>query len=134
MIVFLFQLFISYFWLTDFIGDELEYQPFTVSHTSISIICAMLFQMTLYAEIQEAVQKITYLKRSRGTKSYQQGRLINILLLSMKCITPIFSIVVLLFTFTKEANMKMIIKSFVTIGFISNIDNIFVSTMPDVAI
>ena len=56
--------------------------------------------------------------------------MINILLSFMQTTSSIVTVFALIFTFIKEPNLKMIIKSFVTIAFISKIDDMFAGTLP----
>ena len=63
-------------------------------------------------------------------KQRVKGRFINILLSAMQSFSSIFTVFALILTFVKEPAIKMIIKSFVTIAFISKIDDMFASTLP----
>jgi len=74
---------------------------------------------------------LTYLKRQKSTRNLQSGRLVNIFLCSLQCITPLFTLFGLIYTFTKEPNIKMIIKSFVSVAFVINIDDHFSLTLPE---
>ena len=77
---------------------------------------------------------LIFLKRLKISHQNRRGRIFNILLSSMQIVSPLFTLIALLFTFTKEPSLRMIIKSFVTIGFISKIDDLFVNTLPQSSI
>ena len=119
------------YWTVDFFDETIyNYQPFSFSQTSVSIICGILFQMTLKSDFENSTRMITYLKRSSTMKNHSKGRLINILLAFMQSMSSIVTICALIFTFTKENSLAMIIKSFVTVAFIVSIDDAFAGTLP----
>ena len=74
---------------------------------------------------------LTYLKRQKGKDTQAKSRIINIILSFMKCLSILFSIFSLIFSFTREPSLKMIIKSMVTIAFNSRIDAVFADSLPD---
>lgn len=87
--------------------------------------------MNLKGDFENSVRILTYLKRSSTMKNHGKGRLINILLSSMQLMSSIITVLALIFTFTKEHSLKMIIKSFVTVAFIVKIDDAFAGTLPE---
>lgn len=128
---FIIQLIISLGWVSDFIKyDEYEFQPFLLIHQCISIICAVLFQIASQKNVYDSVRMLTYLKRLDDKKGHKQGRFANIILSFMQVTCCLISIFTLIFTFTKEPSMKMIIKSFATIAFSLKIDKAIVASFP----
>ena len=93
-------------------------------------MCGILFQMTLKSDFENSTRMITYLKRTSTEKNHSKGRIINILLSFMQSMSSITTILALIFTFTKEYSLPMIIKSYVTVAFINQIDEAFAGTLP----
>ena len=54
----------------------------------------------------------------------------NIILSSMKGITPLITLLALYINITQEESTKMIVKNYATMALLSNIDNMFVKTLP----
>lgn len=131
VLVFLFQCAVAMYWVTDFLDNkQYQYQPFTVLQTAISIICGVLFKMTIESDLDHSIEILTFLKRSKGVRSNEQGRFVNILLSFMQSTSFIITIFALVFTFTKEPALKMIIKSYATLAFVTKIDNAFAGSLP----
>lgn len=98
--------------------------------TCLRMVSALLLQQTLFKDLNLQVKMLTFLKRMKGTRKHSKGRFINFLLCSMNIINPIMALFALMITMGQEKKMGSITKSFVTIGFIMNIDNMFASTLP----
>lgn len=69
------------------------------------------------------------MKTAKGGK---RGRAINIVLCFMQMISPLFAEVVLILAVARNPELQMIIKSFVALGFVINIDNMFSGSFPAV--
>ena len=125
------QVLIALSWTQDFQeGKNYQYQPFSLSQTFVSVISGILFQLNLQGDLTNSILILSYLKRQNGKKHRVSARFINILLSFMQSASSIITVFALIFTFLKEPNLKMIIKSFVTIAFISKIDDMFAGTLP----
>ena len=74
---------------------------------------------------------LTFLKRMAGTKNHKKGRIMNIIICSMQISTPIFSLTAFIISLGQQSLLSMIVKDFVTIGFILTIDNLFAGSLPD---
>lgn len=73
---------------------------------------------------------LRYLKYVKSAKGGKRGRMINILLTLMQMTSPLFAEVVLILAISKNPSQQMIIKSFVALGFVINIDNMFSENFP----
>jgi len=120
---------ISFFFTYEVLDFD-QFQPFTMYGSSLKIICAMLLHITLYNELQNAIKMLTFLKRQKLSRSHVKGRFMNIILCSMQIIGPIFVLGALIVTMGQEGKFSLIIKLYVTLGFVVNIDNLFASSLP----
>ena len=59
-----------------------------------------------------------------------RGRVINVILCTMRILNPLFCLVVQVFSICQEEKFSMIIKTFVTLGLVSSIDNMFTGNLP----
>ena len=73
---------------------------------------------------------LLYLKYVKTAKGGKRGRIINIVLCLMQYTSPIVAEIVLILAVSKTPQLQMIIKSFVALGFIINVDNMFSDAFP----
>lgn len=57
--------------------------------------------------------------------------MINVVLCSMQMISPFFTEIVLILAISQIRELSMIIKSFVALGFVIRIDDMFADNFPD---
>jgi hypothetical protein len=91
----------------------------------------ILLKGQLQSELKDAIKLLTFLKRQRGHRKQVRGRFINIVLVSMQIITNILTFFTMLLTICQEPSFKMCVKSFMSLAFLSTIDNMFASGMPN---
>jgi hypothetical protein len=128
-IVFLVQILVAIFFLVD-IGIA-NYQPPTTESNAIRIICSLLLHMIIYGEVKQALNILRYLKFVKTAKGGKRGRFINVLLCSMQMISPFVTETVLILAIGQTYQLSMIIKSFVALGFVTKIDDMFSENFPD---
>jgi hypothetical protein len=97
---------------------------------AIRLICCLLLHMIILPEVRRALKLLRYLKYVKTAAGGKRGRLINILLCLMQMGSPIFAEIVLILAVAKNPQLQMIIKSFVALGFVINIDNLFSESFP----
>lgn len=66
----------------------------------------------------------------KGNKNHNKGRIINIVIISMQIISPIFANVVNMLTISQIDSMFSMIKHYVAFGTMLQIDNLFVTMFP----
>lgn len=128
-IVFGVQILVAIFFLID-IGIA-SYQPPTTESNAIRIICSLLLHMIIYGEVKQALSILRYLKFVKTAKGGKRGRFINILLCSMQMISPFVTETVLILAIGQTYQLSMIIKSFVALGFVTKIDDMFSENFPN---
>ena len=127
-IVFGVQILVALFFLID-IGIN-DYQPPTKQSNAIRVICSLLLHMIIYGEVKQALSVLRYLKFVKTAKGGKRGRLINIFLCSMQMISPFVTESVLILAIGQTGQLSMIIKSFVALGFVTKIDDMFSENFP----
>mmetsp|Transcript_8499 Transcript_8499/g.14296 ORF Transcript_8499/g.14296 Transcript_8499/m.14296 type:complete len:728 (+) Transcript_8499:520-2703(+) len=127
-IVFGVQILVPVFFLLEF-GVSGFVKP-TSASTAIRIICSLLLHMIIYGEVKQAINILRYLKYVKTAKGGKRGRFINILLCSMQMISPFFTEIVLILAICQTESLPMIIKSFVALGFVIKIDDMFSENFP----
>jgi hypothetical protein len=98
---------------------------------AVRVICSLLLHMIIHAEVKQALSILRYLKYVKTAKGGKRGRLINIVLCSMQMLSPFFTEFVLILAISQTAALSMIIKSFVALGFVIRIDDMFSENFPD---
>ena len=96
--------------------------------TSLRMISAVLLHRVSYDKFQYAIKLLTYLKRVKG--KHDKGKCINVLLCCMHLLSPVIGIFAIVITGSQEKKLSMIVKNFVSLGFILQIDNMFSSCLP----
>lgn len=122
------QILVAVFFLID-IGFT-KFSPPTKESNAIRIICSLLLHMIIYGEVKQALSVLRYLKFVKTAKGGKRGRFINILLCSMQMISPFVTEGVLILAIGQTAELSMIIKSFVALGFVTKIDDMFSENFP----
>ena len=72
-----------------------------------------------------------YLKYVKTAKGGKRGRLVNIFLCTMQMLSPFFTEGVLILAISQTDKLSMIIKSFVALGFVIRIDDMFSENFPE---
>jgi len=127
-IVFGVQLLVPLFFVLD-IGVTGYVFP-SADGNAIRVICALLLHMIIYGEFKQALSVLRYLKYVKTARGGKRGRMINIILCTMQIISPIFTEVVLILAIGQTKELSMIIKSFVALGFVTKIDDMFSENFP----
>lgn len=86
--------------------------------------------MIIYGEVKQALSILRYLKYTKTAKNGKRGRFVNILLCSMQIVSPFFTEIVLILAIGQVDKLAVIIKSFVALGFVVQIDNMFSENFP----
>ena len=97
---------------------------------SIRVICSLLLHMIINGEIKQGMTMLRYLKFVKTAKGGKRGRMINIILCSMQLFAPFFCEIVLILAISQTRALPMIIKSFVALGFVIKIDDMFSENFP----
>lgn len=85
----------------------------------------------IYPEVRQSLNVLRYLKYVKTAKGGKRGRMINILLCSMQLVSPLCTEIVLILAMSQTEKLSMIIKSFVALGFVIKIDDMFSDNFPD---
>lgn len=85
----------------------------------------------IYAEVRQSLNVLRYLKYVKTAKGGKRGRMINIILYSMQLVSPLCTEVVLIIAMSLTPKLSMIIKSFVALGFVIKIDDMFSENFPN---
>ena len=80
--------------------------------------------------MNSSIRLFTFLKRQKLHREQKKGLFINIILCTMQVVAPILALFALMIVLGQEKKLSDIIKSYVTIGFILNIDNMFTGNFP----
>ena len=116
--------FLLEFGLSDFKWPKME-------STATRLICSLLLHMIIFGELKQALSVLRYLKFVKTQQGGRRGRAINVLLCSMQCISPLVAETVLMLSIAQEESLSMIIKSFVALGFVIKVDDMFSENFPD---
>lgn len=127
-IVFAVQVLVPLFFLAD--TGASNYQTPSLESNAIRLICSLLLHMIIYGEVKQALAVLRYLKYTKTAKNGKRGRFVNILLCSMQIISPFFTEIVLILAIGQVGSLSVIIKSFVALGFVVQIDNMFSENFP----
>lgn len=127
--VFTIQILVPFFFLVDQSGQPIA-DP-EANAGAIRLICCLLLHMIILPEVKQALSLLRYLKFAKTAAGGKRGRMNNILLCIMQMLSPIFAEIVLILAVAKTSQLQMIIKSFVALGFVTNVDNQFAGAFPD---
>ena len=130
--VFVIQVLVPYFFLVD--QAALPTAVPEANAGAIRLICCLLLHMIILPEVKQALSLLRYLKFAKTAAGGKRGRMTNIGLCVMQISSPIFAEVVLILAVAKTGQLQMIIKSFVALGFVTNVDNQFAGAFPDVIV
>jgi hypothetical protein len=126
--VFSVQVLVPMFFLID--SNSIPFADPEAKAGAIRLICCLLLHMIILPEVRRALKLLRYLKYVKTAAGGKRGRMINILLCIMQMSSPIFAEMVLILAVAKNPELQMIIKSFVALGFVINIDNLFSESFP----
>ena len=87
--------------------------------------------MIIYSEVRQALSMLRYLKYVKTAKGGKRGRAINMILASMQLCSPLVTEMSLIIAISRTGDLSMIIKSFVALGFVITIDDMFANSFPD---
>ena len=107
-----------------------NFVPVERGSTGIRLICTMLVHIKIYEEVQQALYMLRYLKYVKTAKGGKRGRLLNIVLCLLQMASPFFTEFVLILSISQTFETIMIIKSFVALMFVVNVDNQFSDGFP----
>ena len=82
-------------------------------------------------EASQSLNVLRYLKYVKTAKGGKRGRMINIILCSMQLVSPLCTEIVLIIAMSLTEKLSMIIKSFVALGFVIKIDDMFSENFPN---
>ena len=99
--------------------------------TAIRLICSLLLHMIIYGEVKQALNILRYLKYVKTAKGGKRGRFINIFICFMQILSPIYTEIILQIAIGQTKKLSMIIKSFVALGFVIKIDDMFAENFPE---
>ena len=102
----------------------------TLQSTAIRLICALLLHMIIFEEVKQALNVLRYLKYVKTAQGGKRGRMINIALACMQLISPLATEIVLILAINQESQLAMIVKSFVALGFVIKVDDMFSENFP----
>lgn len=125
---FFIQCFCCYFFMYDFIGFD-NFQPIETNATSLRIICTLLMHRASHAKLNKALKVLTYVKRVRG--KHGKTKYMNIIIVSMQILVPIFCIITIMTVMGQEQKLSLIIKDFVMLNFILQIDLMYGEVLPE---
>ena len=128
-IIFLTQMLFSSLYLLDYIKFD-KFMPLDPHITAIRILFCLLLQAQVQKEIMHGIKVLTFLKRMKGNRDGKKGRVINILIISMQILAPIFANFVNMLTITQIGDLFSMVKHYVAFGFVLNIDNLYVTMFP----
>lgn len=127
-IVFSVQMLVPIFFLY---GNDQDFVEPERNATAIRLICAILLHIMIYVEVKQSLGVLRYLKYVKTAKGGKRGRMINIILSSMQLISPLCTEIVLILSMAQTPKLSMIIKSFVALGFVIRIDDMFSENFPN---
>ena len=107
-----------------------KFQLFKIPQTILRILSSILLQVSLNKEIEKSVKVLTFLRNQKGSSANIRGKYINVVLCSMQLLAPAATMVSYIISTTQDPELSQIIKTFVTLSFIVNIDDMFAATLP----
>lgn len=107
-----------------------HYEKPQLKPTAVRLICGLLLHMIINGEIKQALSVLRYLKYVKTAKGGKRGRMINIFLCTQQIVSPFLTEFVLIISMSQTPTGAMIIKSFVALGFVIKIDDMFSENFP----
>jgi|TARA_B110000285_G_scaffold149011_1_gene166328 hypothetical protein len=86
--------------------------------------------MIIFEEVKQALSVLRYMKYVKTAQGGKRGRMINIALAVMQMISPLCTEMVLILAINQEDELAMIVKSFVALGFVIKVDDMFSENFP----
>jgi ABC-type maltose transport system permease subunit len=74
---------------------------------------------------------LTFLKRMQGARDNRKGRLINLMICSMHILTPVLALYSIMITLGQQSDLRQVVKTYVMLGFIMNVDVLVAKDFPD---
>ena len=127
--VFFLQWLIAYFFLYDYVEMK-DFQPLDPFKTPLRVCLTLLLLQQASSEMRNALKVMTMPKRMKGSRKHLKGRCVNLIIISCQIISPIITNLVSMLSIAQNPTMIDIIKSYVAMAFIIQIDNIFVTLFP----
>jgi hypothetical protein len=127
--IFIIQIIISLGFLWEFRRLN-NFQEIDYHLTTMRIIFCFLLQKQFFKEMSNATKILVFLKRMKGNVENTKGRNINIFIISLQIIAPIILYFVNIIVISQTDTLFSMLKHYVAIGFIMNIDNLFSTTFP----
>ena len=74
---------------------------------------------------------LTFLKRMQTAADCRKGRFINLLICSMHILTPVLANYSIMITLGQQSDLRQVVKTYVMLGFIMNVDVLIAKDLPD---
>ena len=74
---------------------------------------------------------LTFLKGMQGARDNRKGRLINLMICSMHILTPVLALYSIMITLGQQSDLRQVVKTYVMLGFIMNVDVLVAKDFPD---
>ena len=74
---------------------------------------------------------LTFLKGMQGARDNRKGRLINLMICSMHILTPVLALYSIMITLGQQSDPRQVVKTYVMLGFIMNVDVLVAKDFPD---
>lgn len=94
----------------------------------VRLMCSLLMHLFIHPELRQALSIIHFLKVTRDEK-YLKGRGMNFIIAMMKMVSAIYCEIILIIMISHVDDISDIIKDFVALGFIVEIDDMFAKNM-----
>jgi hypothetical protein len=124
---FMLQSLVYYFYMLDYLHSQI-FQPFDFIQSMMRVLATILLHNQMQLKLQKTVKLLTYLKTMKENK---RGRMMNMVLVSMQILLPIFAMLAMIIVSALEKSLKQITKNFVTLGFVASFDQICVTMFQD---
>lgn len=119
-LVFLLQIGLSWFFLSQMNN---EIQPPSTRLQLVRLMCGFVMHMIIHPEVKSSLQMMAFLKHNKQKRFFHR-RLSAFVISLMKMTAGIFVEVIQLLMISQQDNIEDIIKDFVALGFIIELDNI----------
>ena len=129
-ITFLIQSLTCYFFAQEYL-DFKRSEPFYPIYTGLRLIISVLMHQACYQRFQAGVKMLTFLKRMQTAADCRKGRFINLLICSMHILTPVLANYSIMITLGQQSDLRQVVKTYVMLGFIMNVDVLVAKDLPD---
>jgi hypothetical protein len=93
---------------------------------------ALLIQKKISSEMANAIKTLVFLKRMKGHSKNLKGRTINVIIISMQIINALIVNLVNMLALGQEVTFFSMIKGYVALGFMLNIDDLMSLIIPNI--